>query len=457
MKNSMNLISVGFYLSLSFCYVLSQSSFLDILSFPAGLQPPDQQRRFSPCCLLSPPPPPLFPPPPTLWRRHGQNNELMPRNGFHKETDVEKGLSCAIGPAGTPGPPGTQGPPGLPGLKGLKGEKGEIGRPGQKGRTGPPGLPGRQGPAGWPGPSGPKGEKGDSGLMGLPGARGPFGPKGLPGYKGEKGSRGDHGESGIKGDKGSMGYPGMLGQKGEMGPKGEPGLSGNRGPTGRPGKRGKQGGKGNAGTTGPLGPAGPQGSPGHPGPPGLPASGVYMVGLKGERGLPGPPGRCDCNSLSVKSPPFDEHNSRSNYPKVPAIFVVDNEEELDRLNTDNALAFRKDQRSLYFKDIDGWLPIQLTPFQSMENAPDDDGYCGDGIVQITNEEECDDHNRVVTDGCVKCKHAYCGDGYRWEGVEECDGKDFGYQTCNSYLPGSYGRLRCNAYCVIDSTNCKYFT
>ena len=40
----------------------------------------------------------------------------------------------------------------------------------------------------------------------------------------------------------------------------------------------------------------------------------------------------------------------------------------------------------------------------MENAPDDDGYCGDGIVQITNEEECDDHNRVVTDGCVSKSH-----------------------------------------------------
>lgn len=41
------------------------------------------------------------------------------------------------------------------------------------------------------------------------------------------------------------------------------------------------------------------------------------------------------------------------------IFVVSNEEELERLHTDNALAFRKDQRSLYFKDIDGWLPIQV--------------------------------------------------------------------------------------------------
>lgn len=36
----------------------------------------------------------------------------------------------------------------------------------------------------------------------------------------------------------------------------------------------------------------------------------------------------------------------------------------------------------------------------MENAPDDEGYCGDGIVQISTGEECDDRNRVVTDGCV---------------------------------------------------------
>uniref|UniRef100_A0A3Q0SM73 Collagen like tail subunit of asymmetric acetylcholinesterase n=1 Tax=Amphilophus citrinellus TaxID=61819 RepID=A0A3Q0SM73_AMPCI len=214
---------------------------------------------------------------------------------------------------------------------------------------------------------------------------------------------------------GLMGLPGARGPIGprvtfgEMGPKGEPGISGNRGPTGRPGKRGKQGLKGDTGSIGPMGPAGPQGPPGHPGPPG------------------------------------------------PPIFVVSNEEELERLRTDNALAFRKDQRSLYFKDIDGWLPIQLTPYQSMENAPDDEGYCGDGIVQISTGEECDDKNRVVTDGCVKCKHAYCGDGYRYEGAEECDGKDFGYQTCNSYLPGSYGHLKCTRYCTIDSTNCKYFT
>lgn len=115
----------------------------------------------------------------------------------------------------------------------------------------------------------------------------------------------------------------------------------------------------------------------------------------------------------------------------------------------------------------------------MENAPDDEGYCGDGIVQISTGEECDDRNRVVTDSCVsksflhiissvtaccallwtynttppslpECKHAYCGDGYRQEGAEECDGKDFGYQTCNSYLPGWAHRWqkRPNALCFV---------
>lgn len=45
---------------------------------------------------------------------------------------------------------------------------------------------------------------------------------------------------------------------------------------------------------------------------------------------------------------------------VLQIYVVNNEEELDRLHTDNALAFRKDQRTLYFKDTEGWLPIQVS-------------------------------------------------------------------------------------------------
>lgn len=47
---------------------------------------------------------------------------------------------------------------------------------------------------------------------------------------------------------------------------------------------------------------------------------------------------------------------------VLQIFVVNNEQELDRLHTANALAFRKDQRTLYFKDTEGWLPIQVSTF-----------------------------------------------------------------------------------------------
>ncbi|KAK0130765.1 Acetylcholinesterase collagenic tail peptide [Merluccius polli] len=313
------------------------------------------------------------------------------------------------------------------------------------GRTGAPGLPGKQGVQGWPGVQGPKAEKGDPGLMGLPGLRGP------PGLKARV--------MGPKGDKGSIGLPGMLGQKGEMGTKGEQGVPGKRGPTGRPGKRGKQGTKGHAGAPGRLGPSGPEGPIGRPGPPGPPGSGLYMVGEKGDKGVPGPPGVCDCDPApGVSSAPFGSYTRQGNYHKVPAIYIVNSEEELTNLQVDNALAFRKDQRSLYFKDKDGWKPIQpFQPFQSTEKLPERVGVCGDGRVQAHHGEECDDGNKVVTDACLNCKWAYCGDGYRHEGMEECDGKDFGYQTCKSYLPGSFGQLRCTESCVIDSTGCKYFT
>jgi len=46
------------------------------------------------------------------------------------------------------------------------------------------------------------------------------------------------------------------------------------------------------------------------------------------------------------------------------IFVVNSEEEMDRLRLDNTIAFRKDQRVLYFKDKDGWRPIQVMTIQT---------------------------------------------------------------------------------------------
>ncbi|TKS88581.1 Acetylcholinesterase collagenic tail peptide AChE Q subunit [Collichthys lucidus] len=209
--------------------------------------------------------------------------------------------------------------------------------------------------------------------------------------------------------------------------------------------------KGHSGATGAMGPQGPPGPNGHPGPPGPPASGLYLVGEKGEKGLPGPPGRCDCDSIvGANNSPFGSYTQRGGSEKVPAIFVVNSEEEMDRLRLDNTIAFRKDQRALYFKDKDGWKPIQ-------RKSPDRVGVCGDGKVQAQHGEECDDGNQIVTDACLNCKWAYCGDGYRHEGMEECDGKDFGYQTCKSYLPGSFGQLRCTDSCLIDSTGCKYFT
>ncbi|KAH0627348.1 hypothetical protein JD844_002942 [Phrynosoma platyrhinos] len=313
-----------------------------------------------------------------------------------------------------PGPPGPQGPRGVPGVKGPKGAKGSLG---------PPGVPGMPGPIGWPGP---------------------MGPRGYPGSRGEKGAQGEKGSKGSKGDKGYIGFPGMLGQKGEMGPKGEPGAPGHRGPTGRPGKRGKQGQKGDIGPPGIAGPPGQPGPPGQTGPPGSLASGQLTMGPKGERGLPGPPGKCLCNPQpNVNIPPYEEPLFGQAFSKVPAIFVVNNREELDRLNTENALAFRRDQRSLYFKDTFGWLPIQvsnpptqivqfdkhfipqtlkcmfkkishkatilhlfqqLTPFYSVDYPLEDSSTCGDGIVQ--DGEECDDGNTIVTDACIRLMENY---------------------------------------------------
>ncbi|XP_034258456.1 acetylcholinesterase collagenic tail peptide isoform X2 [Pantherophis guttatus] len=447
-------IALGFYLQLFFCWALSQTSFVDsVFSISAALPCLDQKKRINTnrgCSFIAlalsppppppPPPPPLFPPP---HFTHGWDSMLFSLDLKNLCQELQITQSPCAESVCPPGPPGPQGPQGIPGVKGPKGVKGEIGRPGRKGSRGPPGVPGMPGSIGWPGPMGLKGEKGDLGLMGLPGIRGPMGFKGNTGGPGEKGAQGQKGVKGSKGDKGYMGFPGMLGQKGEMGPKGEAGASGHRGPTGRPGKRGKQGQKGD------IGP------PGSIGPPGQLIAGQLM-GPKGERGFPGPPGKCLCNSQpNVNGPPYEEPLFGEAYSKVPAIFVVNNQEDLERLNTENALAFRRDQRSLYFKDTSGWFPIQLKPSYPLDHLLGDSNVCGDGIIQ--DGEECDDGNTIVTDDCIRCHHAYCGDGYRHEGAEECDGNDFGYLTCKTYLPGSYGKLRCTSYCYIDSTDCRYFT
>ena len=50
--------------------------------------------------------------------------------------------------------------------------------------------------------------------------------------------------------------------------------------------------------------------------------------------------------------------------------------------------------------------------------------CGDGTINYG--DVCDDGNGVTTDACPSgkdgnCRPAKCGDGYIWEGHEECDG------------------------------------
>ncbi|ELV09803.1 Acetylcholinesterase collagenic tail peptide [Tupaia chinensis] len=159
--------------------------------------------------------------------------------------------------------------------------------------------------------------------------------------------------------------------------------------------------------------------------------------------------------LETSTSPCTQGSPGSPGPPGPQIFVVNNQEELERLNTQNAIAFRRDQRSLYFKDSLGWLPIQPPPFYPVDYTVDQRGTCGDGVLQPG--EECDDGNDSMGDGCIRCHRAYCGDGHRHEGVEDCDGSDFGHLTCGTYLPGSYGDLRCTRYCHIDSTPCRYFT
>lgn len=56
---------------------------------------------------------------------------------------------------------------------------------------------------------------------------------------------------------------------------------------------------------------------------------------------------------------------------VLQIFIVNSDEEMERLHAENALAFRKDQRSLYFKDRDGWFPIQVIRqiYRNFQHSP----------------------------------------------------------------------------------------
>ncbi|MDH5717326.1 MAG: SUMF1/EgtB/PvdO family nonheme iron enzyme [Spirochaetia bacterium] len=51
-------------------------------------------------------------------------------------------------------------------------------------------------------------------------------------------------------------------------------------------------------------------------------------------------------------------------------------------------------------------------------------FCGDGVTDGANGEDCDDANAIDTDACLNtCVSASCGDGFIHAGVEECDDAD----------------------------------
>ncbi len=55
------------------------------------------------------------------------------------------------------------------------------------------------------------------------------------------------------------------------------------------------------------------------------------------------------------------------------------------------------------------------------NATDECTCCGDGVLQATSGEQCDDGNTSNNDACLNtCVNARCGDGIVQIGVEQCD-------------------------------------
>ncbi|OWK64278.1 Acetylcholinesterase collagenic tail peptide [Lonchura striata] len=244
-----------------------------------------------------------------------------------------------------------------------------------------------------------------------------------------KGPQGIPGIMGPKGEKGEIGFPGMLGQKGL---KGDIGPAGVMGPPGRPG---------------------PVGQPGPPGPSGL-----------GKPNMGSP-----CSSFETYLGPLESSSQGSVAAHGKDPEMVLSALALQFANAEHPQGHHPCTQQLLQRRAEAgkqsccWsgsvttvcLPGQLTPLYPVDYRFEDGGTCGDGVVQ--DGEECDDGNAVVTDDCIRCRRAYCGDGYKHEGVEDCDGMDFGYLTCRTYLPGSYGKLRCTSYCYIDSTQCRYFT
>ncbi|MCC6645485.1 MAG: hypothetical protein IT374_07950 [Polyangiaceae bacterium] len=101
-------------------------------------------------------------------------------------------------------------------------------------------------------------------------------------------------------------------------------------------------------------------------------------------------------------------------------------------------------------------------------------YCGDGKRNNTEACEGADVNGATcasavgtgSTGSVSCKSDCsldtsgcsappgCGDGTRG-GTEECDGQDFGADSCGSLFPGGTGTLTCKSNCTRSTSDCVY--
>lgn len=372
------------------------------------------------------PPPPMPPTPPATIIKNGDPGVPGPPLPTPKSVPTITSPPPTLSPDGVcrvkckKGPRGERGPPGRRGHRGKKGIRGSRGEKGERGEIGEPGAPGPIGPLGPVGPQGPSGLQGDPGPKGERGEMGPEGPRG---------------KKGAKGLQGPMGLPGIDGLPGPVGPSGPQGI----GMRGEPGLMGPQGHPGQNGQTGPAGPPGPTGPKGEPG----------ETPIQGQ------------------------------------IVIVPNEYAMNKIRTEASIAYRMDDKKLYYRDDSSWnclikedtleevkqnligppgppgLPGPRGPKGDKGDIGimGDDGRliqeseCGNGIKEL--HEQCDDGNDDPHDGCIACRRAYCGDGYRRRGVEECDGRDFNGQTCQTAFPklSTIGSLRCTHRCQIDTRSC----
>lgn len=129
---------------------------------------------------------------------------------------------------------------------------------------------------------------------------------------------------------------------------------------------------------------------------------------------------------------------------VPGLVVFANAAAMHAVSLEGLIAYRLDVKQLFFRDHLTWRSLRVSK-------------CGDGLVDVENGEMCDDGNDDIHDDCLGCRRSYCGDGVRNARSEQCDGRDFGLQSCASASKRRRmtGTLTCTANCRISRRRCRY--